>query len=483
MKKSLLVSLLCLAGAIFFTPRVNAQCNFSNAGVELIATPYTDPGTGNCMIRFDLYFDLQSNAGGKYVYVHIWPGASYPNLNYANPPVAADLSASVLSFGFYHHGSSLNMLNSYTPDPGISNYQFSGLSVTKATSSLPGYDRFEIEGLIIASPVACSIPQSFTADAWESQSAAAQNVHCFSKGLAFYANDPHITGLLYCNTPRQYAFTITSINTAGLDVNYKVSLDVDGNGVYNSTIDNIQVNSGSVTLSVGNSYKLTSGILDYLPYSAQKAYADLPLWIVVTSPSLPNEVYGLITNTCIPLPVQLASFTAVRNKDKAELAWTTAMESNNKGFIIDRKDGNADWQRMAFVPTAAINGNSDVTLQYHYADPNYSKVVSQYRIGQQDINGKTAYSDIRLVKGIAQEARLLVFPNPSPNGQINVVLENSMANAVLQLVDMNGRIVKTWNHAEGNSLAIEGLKSGMYILRAYTGNGNESISVKVLVGK
>lgn len=483
MKKSLRLLIVCLAGAMFFANKANAQCNFSNAGVELVSTPYTDPVTGNCMIHFDLYFDLQSNAGGKYVYVHIWPGASYPSLNYANPPMAADLAGSALTFGFFHHTSGLYMLNSYSPDPTIPNFQFTGVSVVKGPGTLPGYDRFEIEGLIISSPIACSVPQTFIADAWESQSAAAQNVHCFSKGLAFYANDPRVQGLLYCGAPRQYAFTITSINTAGLDVSYKVYLDVDRNGVYNSTIDTILVNSGSTSLNAGNGYKFNSGILNYLPYAGQTPYADMPLWIVVKSPSLPNDVFALITNNCIPLPVQFASFTAVRNKGNAELTWVTASETNNKGFVIDRKDGIADWKRVAFVPAFTASGNSDEAHTYTYTDANTSTTVSQYRIGQQDINGKTIYSEIRLVKGLAQEARLLVYPNPSPNGQVNVVLENGMSGAVLQLLDMNGKLVRTWNHAEGNSLSIADLKSGMYVLRAYTGNGNEVISVKILVGR
>jgi hypothetical protein len=458
------------------------QCTFSNAGVELKGNTYTDPVTGKCMIPFDLYFDLQSNAGGKYIYVHVWPTALYPNLDYVNPPLAANLVNTVMTFGIYHHTTGLYMLETYTPDPSLPNYQFIGLSVKVLPGILPGYDRFKIEGLIIASAEACTIPQSFTADAWESQSAAAQNVHCFSKGLVFYANDPRIIGEFGCAVPREYKFDISTINiTTGLTVNYNVYIDVDNDSVYNRAIDSIRVNSGTVTMDASNGYRYSSGSLGYMPYSMQKPYSDYSLWVVVTSAALPNEVYGLVINACIPQPVQLTSFTAARKNELVELKWTTATEINNKGFYIERENGNNNWQQLAYVPSLAANGNSTDILRYQYTDNNQLKEVSQYRILQQDLNGKNVYSEIRMVKGYGQTFGLQVFPNPSVNGNITVVMENAGTETVLQLIDMNGKIVRTWNHVSSNSMQISGINAGMYILRAMQPGMQEAAHVKLLV--
>jgi len=39
---------------------------------------------------------------------------------------------------------------------------------------------------------------------------------------------------------------------------------------------------------------------------------------------------------CIPLPVELTSFTALAGKNSVELAWNTATEVNDYGFDIER---------------------------------------------------------------------------------------------------------------------------------------------------
>jgi alpha-acetolactate decarboxylase len=111
------------------------------------------------------------------------------------------------------------------------------------------------------------------------------------------------------------------------------------------------------------------------------------------------------------------------------------------------------------------------------------KELSQYRIIQQAIDGKNTFSEIRIVKGYGQSAGLQVFPNPTADGSVTVVLENAGAETILQLVDMNGRTVRTWDHITGNRIFVDGIHSGMYILRAWPAGTHESVSVKLVVGR
>lgn len=481
MKKVLLLAGVWALGG-FFTLDAYTQCNFSNAGVKLNTTPYTDPATGKCMVNIDLYFDLESNAGGKYVYVHIWPTAVYPDYNYNSPPDNTVLANTVATIGFYHHSSTLAMLEQYAPYPGIPHYQFAGLSIDVGPGSVPGYDRFTVHNITIAAPSACTIPQSFTADAWESQSAQGQNVHCFSKGLVFYANDPIVTGFMRCDIPRQYVFQIRSINTSGITVNYKSYID-NGDGLFNKITDTLMVYSGTVNLNAANNYLFNSGYLDYLPYAETKPYADKDIWIEITSAALPNAVYAHIVNTCISLPVNLISFTAHRNREQVELKWTTSEEEMNKGFAIERLNGTNDWQTTGFVPSAAgenktLSGVSD----YSFTDYNNLKGVSQYRLRQVNLNNTFSYSDIRMVKGIDQQGKVIVFPNPVLNGQMTVVVENvDNADALLQLVDMNGRYVKTWTLYQRNHLSVAGVPAGVYTLKVTVRGSNETVCTRVVI--
>lgn len=483
MKKIILIiAMVALGGSI---NNVKADpCYFGNIGID-VKTTYSDQ-LGRCVIVFDFYFDIQHNPGGKYFWVHIWPTSLYTgNFSYDKPPTFSTsgngngyLINSLTTFGFFHQGSALEPQLTYLPDPTTPGFQ-SSYTITE-TVGTP--DRYTIRGLTITLPQGCSIPQSLTADAWESQADQSQKVGCSSTNIPFYVNDPGLRGFLFCQTPRTYAFEVYTISNTDMNINYKVAID-NGDGIYNAISDNIIVNSGTTLLDATNSYKYQSGIQGYLPYSNQKPEADRSLWVVVTTPSRPNEFYALITNSCTPLPVQFASFTAWRNKENVMLKWVTATELNNKGFYIERKSGNGEWQVMGYIASQAANGNSNENLFYNYTDFNNLKAVSQYRIRQVDLDNKASYSDIRLVKGLEQTGNVVVFPNPSPDGQLNIVLDNIEGGATIRLIDMNGRVVKEWINVTTNKLNINYVSSGMYTLRVWMKGTNVPLNVKVMVSK
>jgi len=457
-----------------------AQCTFALPGVRLINVQ-TGSNPNECVIKLDLYFDLDHNSGGKYIYVHIWPTALYPNFNYNNPPVTAQLINSVATIAYWHQGTAIQVLNSYSPDPGIPNFQFQNITISEGPGSAAGFDRYTIHNIEFRSSTPCNIPQSFTADAWESQSAQGQNVHCFSQGLTFIANDPTVNGLLFCQKPRTYTFGINTINPNGMNVDYKVFID-NGDGVFNKTTDIIQIASGT-NISITPSTPYNSGIRTYLPYSNQQPEADRALWAVVTSPSISNEVYARIENLCIPLPVTFKSFTALRNNTDVGLKWITANESNNKGFYIERKTGNNEWQTIGFVASLAENGNSEKDIIYTFPDYNNEKSVSQYRLRQVNMDNKESYSEIKMIKGLNQQGRVFVFPNPSSDGQLNIVFEKIEGTTDIQLIDVNGRIVNQWINNSTGRIYLNNVSSGQYVIKVLIKDTNEQIAVKVFINK
>jgi Secretion system C-terminal sorting domain len=479
MKKLYILFILVILGVS--TNRGSAQCNFTKPGVELIGTPFTDPVTGKCMIKIDLYFDLQSNDGGKYVYVHIWQTSNYPSLSYGEPPHAAELINSVATIGFYHHGGSLYMLNSYTHDPTIPNFQYNNILIFKGPGELAGYDKFEVENLILANPLNCTIPQSFTADVWESQSAQGQVVHCFSKELTFFANDPKIISLLFCNVPRTYKFDVSTINSAGMSFDYKVFID-NGDRIFNTLQDTLQIGAGNnIVLNAANSFKYNSPVLQYEPYSYTKPYADKSLWVVITSASLSNQVYGRIDNLCITLPVMLKNFTAVRNYNTVNLQWTTETEINNKGFYIERKNTNGDWMILGFVTSVAPGGNSTEGIIYTFTDINTEKTNTLYRLRQMDLNAKVSMSETRMVAGKENDGRVIVYPNPTNNGELNLVFAKGETLSDIKLVDMNGQVLRQWNNFSGTTIYVNNISPGIYNLNVITRQTKEQFNIKVAI--
>jgi len=472
--------LLCVAGCLLLQRSSAQPCTLGNPGVKL---NYTVTQGSNCQIGLDLYFDMIHNPGGKWLWVHIWPTASYSNWNYNNPPTTSNggLTGSIATFGLEHQGTSLVIQASYPPDAAAPGFQYSGLIAVEGPGSMTGSERYTIKNLVLTVPGGCNTPQSFTADVWESQSAQSQNVHCFVKGMNFYANDPSADGLLLCSNPRRYRFTITTINSGGMNVNFKVFVD-DGDGIFNKITDTLQVNNGSVALDALNGYKYQSPLLDYLPWSGQQPYADKDLWLEVTSPAVPNAIYAQLLNSCIPLAVKFTSFTAVRAKELVRLQWRTATEAGNSGFYIERKNSSAGWQTVTFVPTQAPGGNSNTELYYSFDDYNIVPTITEYRLRQTDQDGKNAYSEIKPVKGLNQPASLQVYPNPTPDGQITVVTSLT-GELVLRLIDMNGKIVRQWSDFANGRIFIGALAAGTYSLQVYSKATLEMQQTKIILAR
>jgi hypothetical protein len=486
MKKIILiVSLLSLGGLYNQSP---AQCTFGNVGVK-INSAYTDPTTQKCVINFDLYFDVEHNPGGKYFWIHIWPTSNYPNYSYpqSQPPTTSQilngngtLDNSIMTFGYFHQQGALTPQLFYPPDANVPGFQ-TGYTLSEIQGTP---DRYTAHGLSLTLPQGCNIAQSLTADLWESQSDHAQTIACFSKNQPFYVNDPTIVnGLLFCQLPRTYKFDINTLSAIPKTVNYQVRIDYDGNGIFNPLTDTPIIKSGTATIT--NASPFQSGIQSYLPYSNVKLYADKALWVVVLKNGidLPNDIYARIDNGCAPLPVQFMSFSAMRNKNNVTIKWVTATEINNRGFYIERKNGNTDWQIINFISSRAINGNSADELQYSFIDNNNLTGVSLYRLRQVDMDNKLTYSDIRMVKGIDQSSGVIVFPNPSADGQFTIVLDNYYEGSVIKLVDMNGRSIKEWSNVTTGKLIVNNVSAGMYMLQIWQKAINESQVIKVIVSK
>lgn len=182
----------------------------------------------------------------------------------------------------------------------------------------------------------------------------------------------------------------------------------------------------------------------------------------------------------IILPVSFKSFTAKRNKQNVVLSWQTATEQNNAGFAIERNI-NGNWTEIAFVPSQANGGNSSSELSYTYNDLNNHKGISQYRIRQNDLDAKTSYSVIRSVQGEGAGPKLVIYPNPSVDGRVQLVFEDANNSRHIVISDLSGRIVRQINNVLNSSLSIDGLNAGVYTARVINQATGESVLQKFVI--
>jgi hypothetical protein len=184
----------------------------------------------------------------------------------------------------------------------------------------------------------------------------------------------------------------------------------------------------------------------------------------------------------IPLPVRFSSFTAGRSGNTVNLRWSTASEDNNKGFQVQRNSGRG-WENVTFINSKADGGNSSANLNYEFNDNNASKVVTQYRLMQVDNDGRSKMSDIRIVRGDAQESRVMVFPNPSKDGNVNILFDDARGNRDVTVMDMNGRVVKQYRSVTAANLKVDNLMPGVYSIRIINAADGSQRTEKVVVSK
>jgi hypothetical protein len=129
------------------------------------------------------------------------------------------------------------------------------------------------------------------------------------------------------------------------------------------------------------------------------------------------------------VPVELTSFSGVFINNSIRLIWSTATETNNQGFDIER-NSNSSWVKIGFIEG---KGNSATKNDYSFEDKNPTGYTIQYRLKQIDNNGNFKYSDIISVTVIPKDFSIGNYPNPfNPSTKIRYsVTSESMINLVI----------------------------------------------------
>jgi len=91
------------------------------------------------------------------------------------------------------------------------------------------------------------------------------------------------------------------------------------------------------------------------------------------------------------IPVELTSFTSSVVDNSVILNWSTATETNNSGFTVERSQAESGWQEIGFVPGF---GTTTEPRTYSYTDAGLSLGIYFYRIKQIDYNGTFTYYDL-----------------------------------------------------------------------------------------
>jgi hypothetical protein len=182
------------------------------------------------------------------------------------------------------------------------------------------------------------------------------------------------------------------------------------------------------------------------------------------------------------LPVSLISFNATRHGSNVNLQWTTASESNNAGFSIQRSTNNGVWQNIGYAASKAPDGISITPITYQYNETNTAAGFTWYRLLQTDKDNKSTISVSAGVRGMEESARVSIYPNPGAAGNMSVLFASSATRDIL-IIDVSGRIVKSWKNYRSDYLMIDGVNAGVYMLLVTNKVSNEKQAHKIVIVK
>lgn len=177
------------------------------------------------------------------------------------------------------------------------------------------------------------------------------------------------------------------------------------------------------------------------------------------------------------LPVTFLDFQVVASGAQVNVQWSTASESNNKGFYVERSANGSNWSPLQFIKGG---GNSASTRQYSFVDAAPNNGVNYYRIQQVDADGKASFSSIKAIRFGANTKSAAVFPNPA-KALVNVALNEFTGTALITIKSVEGKVVASAKAFQANQIVtmdVHHLPAGTYVLQV---NANNVQSVSKLI--
>ncbi len=223
--------------------------------------------------------------------------------------------------------------------------------------------------------------------------------------------------------------------------NFTNSWNYDAASTWNSTLN---VATGDVYIFYVNGYTPSSGSYNFTFGGTAVLGCTLP----------------------VVLSISLLNFTATLNGNQVDLNWSTASETDNKYFTVERSSDGKNFEELTQVKGA---GNSTEKRNYSAIDYMPLSGTSYYRLSQTDFYGVTNPLTIASVNNTANDGMFTVVPNPT-SGIVNINYSCASATTgILNLYDGNGtlQLSKEITCVTGNNktqLDLGDKASGIYLV-------------------
>ena len=182
-----------------------------------------------------------------------------------------------------------------------------------------------------------------------------------------------------------------------------------------------------------------------------------------------------------PLPIELLSNAVNCDDNNVVFTWSTASETNNNFFTIER---SIDGINFIAIGTILGAGNSTSVLNYSFTDYNAYSGTSYYRLKQTDFDGASEIFGMLTSENCFSNTFEINAFNDQ-NGNIAIVIDTDMiSDYTATLFDAIGKKIgsKNLKTAEGTNtftFDITSINSGVYFISI--DNGKEKTTKKIFV--
>lgn len=262
------------------------------------------------------------------------------------------------------------------------------------------------------------------------------------------------------------------------------ALNNDGSAAWQSDATSAN-NSALPTGLVNGTNAIALSEVDNAAYSGSTSLADNATaqttlhnntnWGNTSNNSQQAAPSGFTITDCTQLPVEWHSWTARANSNNGTVAlhWTTASETNNDYFIIERSPNGKDFISIGMQEGS---GTTQVQQSYAFTDASPHNGTNYYRLQQVDYEGNRQYSAIISTQIINKE-NVIIYPNPVKE-QLHIVLPNAFTDSRIEIIDWSGRILKSIIANGTTNVNVANLAAGQYAVRITT---NQQVIVRHII--
>lgn len=166
------------------------------------------------------------------------------------------------------------------------------------------------------------------------------------------------------------------------------------------------------------------------------------------------------------MPVNFGFLNINKENQGHLLSFTTATETNNDYFQIERSTDSRSWKKLGTIAGA---GTTQQEQQYRFLDEAPLPGLNYYRVKQVDFDGSFSYSAIVSARWEGK-VQVHLFPNPADDLLQISGLPATDEPITIEIIDMAGRVIlqQTWNQS---AIDVAQLADGVYSLRISSSSG------------